>query len=144
IIGVACRTWDGSETTKTNAAANRTLVCQPLIVTKTLRIPFANIPGLHGTRAQKLRQGAALAPLHAGTKKYDAILAGLAAYRNDFSVIVDAEPLEEFPPSSGIQEFVEIAKLIITVKKAVKILVTLGQGPADDLSIVVEIAGDAE
>jgi hypothetical protein len=82
--------------------------------------------------------------LQAGSEKYDAILAGLAAYRNDFSVIVDAEPLEEFPPSSGIQEFVEIAKLIITVKKAVKILVTLGQGPADDFSIVVEIAGDAE
>src|SRR5580700_737821 len=79
-----------------------------------------------------------------GSKQHNAILTGVGSDSDDLPVIVDAQRLNHFPSSFGLQKVVQIVKLIVAVKEPVKVLVAPGQRPAYDFAVVVKIASNAE
>src|SRR5580704_19035408 len=68
----------------------------------------------------------------------------MAADRNNLPVIVDAECLQQLPSSARVEELVEIVHLVVAVDEAVKVPVARSQRTADDFSVVVQGASDAE
>ncbi len=78
------------------------------------------------------------------SEQYDAVLTGVATYRNNLPVIIDPERLKQFPFSSTGQEIIQVEKSIVAEKEPVKIRVTFSQRSADDFSMIVEVSGDTE
>lgn len=79
-----------------------------------------------------------------GPEQDNSIFAVLAANCNDLSVIVNAQCLEELPLGFRTQAIVQIAQAIVAVDETVKGFISLRQGAPNDLTSIVEIAGNTE
>jgi hypothetical protein len=79
-----------------------------------------------------------------GPEQDDAVLTSATPDSDDLPVVVDAQSLNHFPSSPGIQKVVQVVQLIVAVKETVKVFVALGEGASDDFAVVVKVTSDAE